>query len=792
MLVVGDPGIGKTRLLGELARRHADVSTVVMRCAILDRAHGRSAIADVVRALLDLAFDHPANDVIDRLRALGADRFPGTVALLPLLGPILDADVDDTEESALVPLELRAPRTAQLLVEIVTALIEQHTLLLVDDAHFADDTSADVVALLCGAGVSVPLCTVAVTTREHATEIDTVELARLSPTDTAELVDALVGDAELASDTARDVLDRSDGNPMFATELVKAMLEGALGIPDSLDAAIESRLDRIDPVDRQVLRVAAVLGTEVDLAVLAVLVERPVLSDEARWDRLNEFLERVGPGVVRFRFDTHRRVAYEALPFRTRRALHHSVLAILEQQPGEPGRERLAMMAHHASVSGDDAATWRHASAAAENTAELGLFREAAHLYRLAWQSRKAAPADELASTAERAGDALEVAGDFAAAAETYVRALSLTSLSIPRARLMRKRGDIAERQGEYAAAHGWYRRAARELDGLNWVAVIREQAQLDCARSGLAYRQSQFGEAWRFGNLALGQAERVEDWDTAAHAALMVDNLINQMSWSGVRVSRPDVIGLHERAGDLLGAARWLSNQAVDRYYEGDWDAAVAMYRESAEQCARFGHLVSEATAINNIAEIESDRGRYDQALGLFRACRRSWRAIGFGVGIALAQANLGRLATRMGNFDDARPLLAEAIDRFDALGMTSMAGDARLRRIENALLSGETVASRSWPPDADLDDDVVAQIYRHRLRAVEAFALGRVDEATVHTATAVDQARSAAVPFDLVLALRVRGSIVGSTDDDAEIESIHRQLGIVKAPAVLPGMAG
>src|SRR5690606_17683521 len=114
-------------------------------------------------------------------------------------------------------------------------------------------------------------------------------------------------------------------------------------------------------------------------------------------------------------------------------------------------------------------------------------------------------------------------------------------------ARLLRKRGDVAERLGDYAAAHAWYRKAARQLDNTNWTAAISEQAQLACARSGLALRQARFGEAWRFGNLALGQAERIGDWTTAAHAALMVDNLVTQLSWSGVQVARPDVLALYE-----------------------------------------------------------------------------------------------------------------------------------------------------------------------------------------------------------------------------------------------------
>src|SRR5690606_9710896 len=150
----------------------------------------------------------------------------------------------------------------------------------------------------------------------------------------------------------------------------------------------------------------------------------------------------------------------------------------------------------------------------------------------------------------------------------------------------------------------------------------------------------------------------------------------------------------------------------------------------------------VSEATAINNIAEIESDRGRYEEARSLFRGARRSWRAIGFGVGIALAQSNLGRLATRTGSYEEAVPLLNEAIERFDALGMPAMASEARLRLIENGLLSGSGIDDAGWPSDDDLEDDVVTQIYAERMRAVAAYVDRRRVEADRWSASAIERA--------------------------------------------------
>lgn len=792
-VVVGEPGSGTTRLLAEVVERATElgVAAWVARCSPLDRVQGHSVSGDLVRHLLGVPDHVPGDAVIERLAAVGAERFPRSVALLPLLAPVLDADVADTPESLLVPVDLRTARTAQLVVQVVSALVTEPTLLAIDDVHHADEITTAAVGLLCGASVDLPLCTVVTTKTPGEFEADTVELHALDDASMVTLVDRLLADADVSSEIEREIVARSDGNPLFATEIVGAVLEGSAGVPDTLDAAIEIRLDRLDPVDRRVLRTAAVLGAEVPLERLGRLLDAGELADHERWDRLAEFLERVGPGVVRFRLDAHRRVAYDGLPYRTRRQLHAAVMADLEADAGgEPDGDLLTLLAYHADAAGDEVKAWRFGAAAGRAAVDQGRPGDAARWYRLAWRWKRAAPSSELARVAEAAGDSFEVVGEFDLAVDAFGRALAATGSPIDRARLLRKRGDVAERAGEYAVARRWYQRAARQLRNVPWSTALREQAQLDCARSGLALRQSQSDEAWRYANLALAQAERVGDWSTAAHAALMVDNLITQMSWSGVRVSRPDVLGMHQRAGDLLGAARWLSNQAVDRYYEGFWDDAVEMYRESAEQCARFGHLASEATALNNIAEIHSDRGRYDEAAALFRTARRSWRAIGYGVGIALVQANLGRLATRTGRVDDGVDLLTESIGRFEALHMPSMTADVRLRLVEHALLHGLPVLKGWWPDDADVADDVVTEIYRDRLLALAAHLDGDVERAHGTIDAAVDAATAAALPFDRSLALRLRIAIGGhvDTDDASAVDDIHRRLGIVVPPPVVP----
>ena len=788
--VVGPPGMGTTRVLAEVVASCDRARVVVARCTALDRLRGDSAVADIVRSLLGEP-DGGDGDVIDRLAVLGLERFPRSVGLLPLVAPLFGVDLVDTDESALVPSALRSVRAGQLLLQIITALVDQHTVLLVDDLDLADDITREVIALLCESELDIPLCTVVSTSNDAAPSWMVVELDPMSPAETQQLVDHLLADADVPADVARNIVERSSGNPMFATALVAAVVDGGTELPDSLDEAIEVRLDRLDPGDRTILRAAAVLGSVVDLALLGQLLDPDALRDQRRWDRLSEFLERVGPGEVRFRNDTQFRAAYGGLPFRQRRALHRRVLELLEllDDGGSTSHDRLAVLAHHAWFAGDHVATWKYASDAGAGFAAASRYTDAARLYRFAWAARLAVPSDEVRRVCESMADVFEMVGDLSAADETLGKALVVKSDSAERARLLRKRGDVAERLGDYARALRCYRDAARELRRVGWAVALAEQARLDCARSGLAFRQSQFDEAWRYGNLALSQAERAGEWMTAARAALMVDNLITQISWSGVTVSRPDVLGLHHAAGDLVGAARWLSNQAVDRYYEGHWDEAVAMYGESAEQCVRFGHLVSEATALNNIAEIHSDRGQLDAARLLFRNARRSWRAIGYAVGVAVVQANLGRLATRRGDYDEAVPLLTDAIDRFERLGMPSMTADARLRLVEHAVLSGGVVMDSWWPDDADLADDRVVGLYRDRVRAVTLWLAGDALGATELAAATAQRAHDAAVPFEESLALRVLAAVSGSHAHDDQIDALHRRLGIVMPPPVVPG---
>jgi tetratricopeptide (TPR) repeat protein len=318
-------------------------------------------------------------------------------------------------------------------------------------------------------------------------------------------------------------------------------------------------------------------------------------------------------------------------------------------------------------------------------------------------------------------------------------------------------------------------------LKPVPWSESLREHARWESARSGIALRQSRHQEAWNYATSALMKAQLVEDWSTAAHAALMVDNLVTSLRWNGVVVQRPDVVALCRLAGDTVSEAKYLSNRAVDHYFEGDWRRAVALYRESAERSAEYGHAVSEATCLNNIAEILSDQGRYDDAAAMFREASRTWRSIGYGIGIAYADNNLGRLATRTGRHDEARRLLADAADRFRALGSTSDLTEVALRTIDDLLVAGDPVPDELWPSESELDVDPTLRVAGDRLMALAA-SDARVSLDVIERSIA--GARAAEIPFELALSLRVRAALTGDESAAAEADSILSALEVVTPP--------
>ena len=597
----------------------------------------------------------------------------------------IEADVEPTPEADAVLPAFRRVRTLQLLSDVIGHAVVVPTAILIDDVNHADDATRELLDVLATSAAGVPLLVVTTSVIEETLTGERVTLGQLDETDVVAMIEALLGNRAIAPGTVRSIVRRAEGNPLFVGELLRALAEDPdAEIPSSLEALVEARIDTLDPADRQLLRNASVLGSEVDITLLGRMSDDALIRRQDRWDRLDRFLERVGPGIVRFRYDTYHRVVYGGLSYRSRRTLHRRVIDVLEQTTPAEGLEHLALLTFHAHHSGDRERTWRYGTAAAAAAAGAAMFGESARLYTLALRAHAEVAPSELSVVAERAGDVYEVVGQLEEAERALALATRRTTSGLDQARLWRKRAEVAERMGGNRQAQRRLARAARALRSVPWSSALRERARWESAKSGLALRQSRLEEAWNYATSALSKAQLVEDWKTAAHAALMVDNLVTGLRWEGVVVQRPDVLAMCRLAGDPVGEAKYLANRAIDLYFDGDWRSAMSMYRDAAERSAEYGAAITEATCLNNIAEILSDQGRYDEAHTMLRRASRTWRSIGYSIGIGYVDSNLGRLASRTGRHAEAIELLDAAATRFEALGSISDLTEVALRTIE------------------------------------------------------------------------------------------------------------
>jgi DNA-binding CsgD family transcriptional regulator/tetratricopeptide (TPR) repeat protein len=256
------------------------------------------------------------------------------------------------------------------------------TIALIEDVHWADEASIDLLRFL-GRRISRASALVVATFRDdtladdHPLRLVMGDLATQRSTRRVSL-------PPLSVEAVRTLAEGSDldpvelhavtgGNPFYVSEVLEA---GLLTVPHTVRDAVGARLARSSPEVREVVEVASVMGARVDASALATIVPGTASIDEC----LSTGILRPDGAALRFRHELVRMAVEGSIPAGRTAELHGSVLAVLETR-GESDR---ALLAHHAEAAGDGAAVLRHAPLAAQHSSALGAHREAAAQYERA------------------------------------------------------------------------------------------------------------------------------------------------------------------------------------------------------------------------------------------------------------------------------------------------------------------------------------------------------------------------------------------------------------------------
>ncbi|HKC96671.1 MAG TPA: AAA family ATPase, partial [Methylomirabilota bacterium] len=399
--VVGEAGIGKSRLCLEFARRSRarGVALYEAHCPAHAVTVPRFAIRDLLRSFLGLTqtdeVEAMRQSVAEQLSALDASLADAVPLALDVLGVAAESSSRTTLDLAGFMRRLLRSRSAA-----------QPTLVLIDDAHWLDPASHDLVRELAAAvrGTRSLLLTnfrpeyrPAWTGGSHYHQL---ALSPLGAEAARELLHELLGSQGALGELADSILERTGGNPFFTEEVVQALVGAgslvgergayrltapveALALPATVQALLASRIDRLNEVAKNVLQAAAVIGKQFDEPLLreASGVAAPRELDAALADL--EDLDFIRPAgfsphpEYAFKHPLMADVAYRSQLGERRGALHAAVAAALEKLHGDRLGEYASLIAHHWEASGRrfEAARWKRRAALNVANIKIGQHR---------------------------------------------------------------------------------------------------------------------------------------------------------------------------------------------------------------------------------------------------------------------------------------------------------------------------------------------------------------------------------------------------------------------------------
>ena len=338
VLIVGEPGLGKSRLLEEFHARLAETphTWVEWGASQLLQNTPLHPIAEWGRQRFgaDAAAEQRLADLEGTLRLIGLD--PGEHA--PLLAPLVDIPLPAGRENNFLPEELRRKQLAAMIAWLLAGAQSQPVVLAFEDLHWADPTSLDLLRAIADRGAQAPLLLLASTRPEFRPPWNLRShhsLISLSPLARAE-IERMVGERvptrhALSREVIEGVSERTGGVPLFVEEVTRLLLErgdkgGVQAIPPTLQQSLAARLDRLGSA-REVAQIGAVLGRDFAYQLLRNVAEFEEAALQTSLERLGEadllFVEGAPPQAnYRFKHALIQDAAYESLLKSHRQGLH--------------------------------------------------------------------------------------------------------------------------------------------------------------------------------------------------------------------------------------------------------------------------------------------------------------------------------------------------------------------------------------------------------------------------------------------------------------------------------------
>jgi class 3 adenylate cyclase/tetratricopeptide (TPR) repeat protein len=380
VLLSGEAGIGKSRLTAALLERVAGEPHTRLRY-FCSPQHTDSAFYPIISQMeraAGFAHDDIPQARLEKLHVMLAQTSTSKQDAA-LFAEMLSLPNDGRYPAIDLAPEQRRQRTLEALTTQVAKLASQRPVLMIfEDVHWTDPTSLEAFGRTVDQIKTLPALLIVTFRPEFnapwagRSHVTSVALNRLGGRETAAIIARLVGNKELPSDVMAEIVERTDGIPLFIEEMTKAVLEAdsegaarrtvaavpppVLAVPASLHASLMARLDRLGPA-KEVAQIGAAIGREFSHALLAAVMPKPEAELGAALDRLMAagllFRQGVPPHAsYLFKHALVQDAAYGTLLREPRRALHARIAEALESQFTDIAESQPELLARHCTEAG--------------------------------------------------------------------------------------------------------------------------------------------------------------------------------------------------------------------------------------------------------------------------------------------------------------------------------------------------------------------------------------------------------------------------------------------------------
>lgn len=724
VMITGEAGMGKTRLVGELKALIAQVPVQILEGFSLTYRRSVSywIFQEVFRHYLGVTPDTPGARVGELLtqrvtHALGAR----AAEVLPYLEHMLSITPSDVSSARKLDYLDAGQLRQQIFLAVRDLLVAESRLqpivIVLEDLHWGDEASLDLLYFLLDSLPPNPILILAIsrpfdsgplgkiaTRAENVLENDftLLRLHSLSPQHSTELLQQLLAIPNLPKVLREQIIQRSAGIPLYLEEILRMLIDAGillridhhweladsadvatLGVPETLQGLILARFDRLSPQERRVLQVAAIIGRQFSWPVLQAVLD-PMEEAEVRATLLR-LIERefVLPPTDTAGLDysfKHMMVSdaiYGTLLKRDQTEIHGRVAEAIEQVYADRLDEQIDLLARHFSWSARKDRALHYQILAGQRSARSYINE----LTRQYFEDALALLPQVKHSPYQRfqvhsgLGDVLALLGEYQTGREHFQSAFEaiaddFNSYIEEQCGLQRKISSTFERQGNYEQALLCLAQAQHILS-LTSTPMLFEKAQILNDIGWIHFRRGNLEDAEQYLGAALNLCKDTTRYDVIASVYNRLGGVCyqkGQLDQASTYVRKSLVF--REEIGDIVGVARSFNNLGLLGWRKGDWDRALEDFSRSLDLNANLGDVEGLVHLHSNIGLLLTDRGRMDEARHHLEESLKSAQKIGHSYLEGLAYMHLSRYWLAMCEWEKSLDYSNRSLAVFTALG--------------------------------------------------------------------------------------------------------------------------